>query len=275
MVPKNNNKLLKIFDRNKPLIGTIHCLPFPGSPRYNNEDVSKIISHAVVEAKKYEAGGMDGIIVENGWDIPFLKAEDIGYETVATMTAVANAVIKAVKIPLGIIINWNAAIASLAVAKITGAHFIRVNQWVNAYIANSGYIEGESGKVLRYRSNIGANNVKIFADVHVKHGAHAIVADRSLQEQAHDAEYFDADVLIATGSCTGNATSIDEIKEIKEGTTLPVLIGSGLSIENAQTLMGIADGAIIGSSVKKDGVWWNDVEVEQVKALVAEVNKLR
>src|SRR5437773_2087238 len=83
---------------------------------------------------------------------------------------------------------------AIGVAKAGGASFVRVNQWANAYVANEGLVEGEAGKVLRYRAAIAAEHVRIFADVHVKHGAHAIVADRPLEELARDIEFFDADV---------------------------------------------------------------------------------
>jgi len=105
-------------------------------------------------------------------------------------------------------------------AAATGARFIRVNQWANAYVANEGIIEGQAAHASRYRSRIGAHPIKVFADVHVKHGAHAIVADRTLAEQTEDAEFFDADVLIATGSRTGDAAALDEIAGIKASDTV-------------------------------------------------------
>jgi uncharacterized protein len=94
----------------------------------------------------------------------------------------------------------------LAVAKAAGAQWVRANQWVNAYVANEGFLDGPAPKAMRYRRAIDATDVRIFADVHVKFGAHAITADRSIDEQARDAEWFDADVLIATGTRTGSPT---------------------------------------------------------------------
>jgi hypothetical protein len=96
-----------------------------------------------------------------------------------------------------------------------------------------------------------------------------------VEEQAGDVEFFDADVAIATGQRTGDATPVSEINVVRSGTTLPVIIGSGLNAENAGELMRAADGAIVGSSLKKDGVWWNEVDVARVRALVEEVDKIR
>jgi len=234
-----------------------------------------IIQYAVEEARAYAEGGMDGIIVENSWDLPFLRPEDIWYETVATMSVVAESVREATSVPIGINVLANAGEAAIAVAKASRASFIRVNQWVNAYVSNEGIVQGDSARILRYRSMLQARDVAIFADVHVKHGAHAIVADRPVEEQARDVEFFDADVAIATGSHTGDATPIEEIENIRRGTSLPVLIGSGLSVGNAFDLMEKADGAIVGTSLKENGEWWGRVSVDRVRALVREVNRLR
>ncbi len=74
----------------------------------------------------------------------------------------------------------------------------------NAYVANEGFIEGPAAEATRYRAGLHARDIKVFADVHVKHGAHAIVADRSINELTRDAEFFDADVVIVTGQRTGD-----------------------------------------------------------------------
>jgi len=275
MLPKKGDVLLKLFSSAKPLIGTIHCSAFPGSPRYKGESMNSIIQYAVEEARAYAEGGMDGIIVEDSWDLPFLRPEDVWYETVTTMSVVADSVREATSLPIGINVLANAGEAAIAVAKASRASFIRVNQWVNAYVSNEGIVQGNSAKILRYRAALQAQEIAIFADVHVKHGAHAIVADRPVEEQARDVEFFDADVAIATGNHTGDATPIDEIEKIRRGTYLPVLVGSGLSVANALDLLGKADGAIVGTSLKENREWWGRVSVDRVRELVREVSRLR
>jgi membrane complex biogenesis BtpA family protein len=273
--PLRPSPLDRLFKVSKPLIGDIHVVPLPGTPRYRARSMEEVVARALADAKAYEKGGMDGVIVENHGDIPFLKPQDIGPEIIAAMAVVAKAVREALSIPVGINLLANAALGSLAIAKASGAPFIRVNQWVNAYVSNEGLIEGESAKALRYRKMIDAEDVAIFADVHVKHGSHAIVGDRPVSEQARDAEFYDADVVIATGNRTGDSVSDVEIAAIHEGTRLPVIAGSGITAANAADILGRLDGAIVGSSLKVDGVWWNPVEQSRVEALVATVRALR
>lgn len=264
-----------IFPARWPLIGDVHLAPLPGTPRYRGETMEEIIGRALDDARAYAGGGMDGLIIENHGDIPFLKPAAIGPEIIAAMTSVACAVAREVSLPIGINLLANHAIGALAVAKASGAQFVRVNQWVNAYVSNEGVIEGESAAALRFRRQIGAEGVAIFADVHVKHGSHAIVGDRTVSEQASDVEFYDADVAIATGNRTGDAIPVTEIGAIREGTALPVIGGSGIALGNAEELLGLLDGAIVGSSLKRDGVWWNPVEQDKVMALVAVVTKMR
>lgn len=264
-----------IFPVRKPLIGDIHLPPLPGTPRSRGESMAAIIERACRDAQAFAQGGMDGVIVENHGDIPFLKPADIGPEIVAAMAVVAAAVREACGLPMGINVLANGAVAGLAVAKASGARFIRVNQWVNAYVANEGVIDGESARALRFRRQIDAEGVAIFADVHVKHGSHAIVGDRPVNEQASDVEFADADVAIATGNRTGDAVPESEIAAVRGGTRLPLIAGSGVTADNAPEILGRLDGAIVGSSLKEGGVWWNAVETSRVRRLVETVKPLR
>lgn len=265
----------ELFGTSKAIIGVIHSLALPGSPSYQGASMESLAAFAVEEAQRYARGGVDGLILENHGDIPFSKPEDIGPETVAAMSVLARHVRMHVELPLGINMLANAAVPALATAHASGSTFIRVNQWANAYVANEGIIEGPAAKAMRYRTWIHAQRVKVFADVHVKHGAHAIVADRSIPELARDAEFFDADVVIATGQRTGNAASIGEVSEIAESTHLPIVIGSGVDVENVADLLSVADGAIVASSLKEDGVWWTPVSERKVAAFMKVVHEIR
>lgn len=275
ILPPKPDALAEIFGVLKPIIGMIHLLPLPGAPRFPGGDLGPVLEFALNDAWALREGGVDGLIVENAGDLPFSKPEDIGIETVAAMSALVGPIMKESGLPVGINVLANGALQGLAVAKATGARFVRVNQWANAYIANEGFVEGPSARALRYRSAIKGDDIRIFADVHVKHGAHAIVADRTLAEQTRDVVFFDADVLIATGQRTGDATELSEIEGIKSHTTLPVIVGSGLRSDNAFQILSAADGAVVGSSLKKDGVWWNPVDVGRVRALMDVVNGVR
>lgn len=275
VLPPKPNALEALFPVRKPVIGVIHLPPLPGAPRYAGEPVKDIYAAALRDARTLAEGGIDGIILENASDMPFPRPDDIGPETVAALTAACLEVRGAVSTPIGITCVANGVIPALGIAKAVGARWVRANQWVNAYVANEGILNGPAPAAMRYRARIRAEEVAIFADVHVKFGAHAITADRSIAEQATDAEWFDADVLIASGTRTGSPTQPREVEEVKDGTNLPVIVGSGLSADQVPALFRIADGAIIGQWLKHDGRWWNAVDPRRVEQLMTAVGRAR
>ncbi len=264
-----------IFGRRKVVVGVIHSLALPGSPAYDGRPFADIVAFATDEAKRYQDGGVDGLIVENHGDIPFSKPEHLGPETAATMAVMTDAVRRATGLPLGVNVLANGANQALAVAKAAGADFIRVNQWANAYVANEGFVEGPAALATRYRSMLHAQGVRIFTDVHVKHGAHAITADRSIAELARDVEFFDADVAIATGQRTGDSATMAELETIASGTSLPLMVGSGVNPDNVADIFGIADGVIVASYLKQDGVWWNPVDPTRLRTFMTAANQAR
>lgn len=275
VLPSKPDALREIFGLPKPVIGVVHLHPLPGAPRYRGEALREIYAAGVEDARALAQGGIDGIMVENASDMPFAPPDAIGPETVAGLTAACMEIRAAVDTPIGITCVANGAIPGLAVAKAVGARWVRVNQWVNAYVANEGILSGAAPAAMRYRAAIDAREVAIFADVHVKFGAHAITADRSIAEQATDAEWFDADVLIATGQRTGSPTERREVEEVREGTNLPVIVGSGLAPEQVPDLFLVCDGAIVGQWLKRDGLWWNPVDPRRVERLMEAVAQTR
>lgn len=267
--PNPASAVRDIFGRDQVVIGVVHCPALPGSPTYRGEAIDTLYDRALKDAAAYTKGGVDGLIIENHGDIPFLKPSDLGPETAAHLAVITDRVRRETALPLGINVLANAAIDALAVAKAGGARFIRVNQWANAYIANEGFIEGEAAKALRYRMLLKAEDIRIFADSHVKHGAHAIVADRSVEELTRDLAFFSADAVIATGQRTGDTAGFEEIDLIRDATHLPVLVGSGVTKDNVAAILARTNGVIVASSLKTGGVWWNPVETARVKALMA------
>ncbi len=275
LLPPKPDALAAIFGRQKPIIGVIHLDPLPGAPRYAGEDVDDIYAACARDATRFAEGGVDGIIVENYFDLPFARPEHIGFETVAGLTAASLRAQAASGLPIGITCVANGIVPGLAVAKAIGGRWIRANQWAHAYVAPEGLINGPAGEALRYRSFLRAPEIAVFADVHVKFGAHAITADRSIEDQARDAEFFDADALIVTGTRTGAPPTADDIECVKKVTSLPVLVGSGLEADNTRDLLSVADGAIVGSWFKENGEWWRPVDPDRVANLMARVRQLR
>ncbi len=265
----HDNALKAIFGREtRVLVGVVHLLPLPGSPDYAGGGAEAIYERALSDARAYAATGFDGLIVENHGDIPFLKPNDIGPETAAHMAVAAERIRQETGLPLGVNVLANAALHALAVASAAQARFVRVNQWANAYVANEGLIEGAAALASRYRRLLGARDVRIFADAHVKHGAHAIVQDRPIAELVRDVEFFNADVVIATGQRTGHTADLAYLRGIREAASLPVLVGSGANVANVGDLLSIVDGVIVASALKVDGSWWNAVDPARAKEFV-------
>lgn len=258
----------QIFGRPKALIGMIHCPPFPGSPRYRGETLDQIYDACLRDAEGLIGNGLHGLIVENHGDVPFSKPDEIGPETSAFMAVVVDRIKREFGVPMGINVLANAPIPAFAVARATGSAFIRVNQWANAYVANEGFMEGRAAEAMRYRSALRGEDIKVFADSHVKHGSHSITADRSVAELTRDLAFFDVDAVIATGQRTGNSATIEEIKEVADATSLPVLVGSGVTQENIAQILTRASAVIVASSLKEGGVWWNPVDPARVRDFV-------
>lgn len=271
------SRLNQLFSVSKPIIGMVHLRPLPGSPRYDpiNMDMKRILAIARDEAKMLEDAGVDGVQVENMWDIPYLPGRDIGPETVAALAVGVHEVSQCVSIPTGAECHMNGADLALAAAVAGGAKWIRVFEWCNAFISQSGYIESIGGKVARMRHNLGADGIACLCDVNVKHGSHFIIHDRSVAEQAMDVEAQDGDAVIVTGFDTGMPPTVERIDECKKCVQLPILLGSGLTAQNARELLAHADGAIVGSYFKEGGNWKNAVDPQRTRAFIREIEALR
>jgi membrane complex biogenesis BtpA family protein len=257
-----------LFKTAKAVIGVVHLAPLPGAPRYDGEGVDAIYDRALADARAYLDGGCDAVMVENHGDIPFAKPDAIGPEVPAHMAVIADRIHTRFGKPVGVNVLANAPIPALAVASAASAGFIRVNQWANAYVANEGLLDGEAAAAMRYRAQLRAKGVRIFADAHVKHGAHAITGDRAVEELVRDLVFFDVDAIIATGQRTGHPADLGYIQQIKAASDLPTLVGSGVNADNVAAILAIADGVIVASSLKQDGVWWNPVDPGRVRGLV-------
>jgi membrane complex biogenesis BtpA family protein len=260
-----------------PVIGMVHLRPLPGSPGYrpSSFNMEQIIEIAVEEAKTLEAAGVDGVQVENMWDIPYVPGCDIGPETVASLAVAVYAVRQAVAIPVGCECHMNGADTALAAAVAAGASWIRVFEYCNAFISQSGFIDAIGGKIARMRRQLDAEHIAFLCDVNVKHGSHFIINDRSVPEQAMDVDAQDGDAVIVTGFDTGMPPTVDGVKACKAVTDLPVFLGSGINLDNIESMFEVADGAIIGSAFKEGGHWKNPVDYNAAKTFMDKLKQLR
>ncbi|RMF74219.1 MAG: hypothetical protein D6744_14740, partial [Planctomycetota bacterium] len=225
----------------KRLIAMVHVRALPGTPRAA-ATVTEVCDIARREAHQLIDAGFDAILIENMHDAPYLSGA-VGPEIVAAMTAVGCAIRRDIKAPLGVQVLAAANREALAVALACGADFVRVENFAFAHVADEGLMPtAAAGPLLRYRRQIGAEHVRIFADVKKKHSSHAITADIDLAEAARAAEFFGADGVIVTGSATGRAVDPDDIAAARSAVDLPIWLGSGVSAGNVGDLWAAADG---------------------------------
>lgn len=258
----------------KALIGMVHVGALPGSPA-NKHTLPDLALRAAGEARVLADAGFDAVMIENMHDRPYATAH--GPETTAAMTAVALAVREVIgDIPLGIQVLSNGEREALAVAVACGGAFIRCENFVFAHVGDEGLMpRAAAGDLLRYRKSIGAEHIKVFADIQKKHASHAITGDLSIRGLAKAAEFFLADGVIVTGTSTGEATSLADVTSVRGAVKLPVLVGSGVAPEQLGDLFQHADALIVGSWIKKSGRWQNAVDPKRARALVKEASRVR
>jgi len=251
-----------IFKIENPVIGMVHVKALPGTPK-NTLEPAKIIDEALQEAVLYKRAGIDSIMIENMHDVPYLKGK-VGHEVSTIMAMIAHEIKRETNLPIGVQILAGANKEALAAAKASGIDFIRAEGFVFAHIADEGIIEAQAGELLRYRKQIEANSIAVFTDIKKKHSSHAITQDVNLLDTAKAARFFLSDGVIVTGNHTGSSASLEELTELKEAIDFPVLVGSGITLENVKSYLPICDAMIVGSYFKEHGYWENELSYERV-----------
>ncbi|XP_064639898.1 uncharacterized protein F13E9.13, mitochondrial-like [Lineus longissimus] len=256
------------------VFGMVHVRALPGTPR-NSLTVQKIIEEACKEAEIYKNAGLDGIILENMHDIPYMHTESVGPEIVATMTAVCSQVRRLCpEMPLGVQILAGANKQALAVALAADLNFIRAEGFVFSHVADEGVMNACAGDIMRYRKQIGADHISVITDIKKKHSSHAITSDVDIVETALAAEFFMSDGVVITGSATGAITEVQDVKDVREAVKIPILVGSGVTVENVHNYL-MVNAMIIGSHFKKSGHWENELDVDRIVRFMERVTCLR
>ena len=250
----------------KPVIGMLHLPPLPGSPRFSG-NVPALRDRVFRDAQALVGGGVHSLMIENFGDVPFYP-QSVPNCVVAHMTVIAAEVRKRFDVPLGINVLRNDGLSALAIAHAAGANFIRVNVLCGARVTDQGVIAGIAHDLLRLRSSLQAADIKIFADVDVKHSAP--LAARPISDEVDDTiERGLADALVVSGAGTGKQTDLNKVKTVQSAARdFPVFIGSGITAESILGYESAADGFIVGTAFKKDGIATNPVDGDRVKALL-------
>lgn len=255
------------FASEKPVIGMVHLHGLPHS--YDEEGIDQVLRSAVNDAEKLARGGVDGVIVENFGDSPFSKK--VSKRTVSFMTLACKEVKEMVDIPVGINVLRNDWEAALSISSILGLSFVRINVFTGLVATDQGLIEGEASHIHDFKRSHGLET-EIWADVHVKHGTPLHPTD--IVESAREARRRGkADRIIVTGEGTGHPVDMNDLKKVKRAVDISVVAGSGVDPDNIQQMMETADGVIVGTYLKEDGIVTNPVSLERVEKLVEKIDR--
>lgn len=263
---------MDVFDTDTPIIGMVHLPPLPGAPGFEG-DRGTIRERLHRDASALEAGGVDGIMLENFGDTPFYP-DRVPRHVVADIAALAASLRERVSVPFGVNVLRNDARSALGIAAATGGTFVRVNVHTGARLTDQGLVEGMAHETLRLREHIDAD-VAVFADLDVKHSAP--LAERPLEAELGDlVERGGADAVVVSGAGTGAAVEtgfLDRVVECRDarGLDIPVFLGSGVTPETAPDLLSLADGAIVGTALKQGDETTNLVDEAAVERLIESV----
>jgi membrane complex biogenesis BtpA family protein len=247
----------------KFLAAMVAVLPLPGAPLYDGDD-RRVIDHALSDVEAYSSAGVDSILFENDHDLPYIQPP-LDERGIALMTRIVKEARSRFDGPIGIQMLEAANITSLEIAAEADLDYIRVEAFVFAHVGGSGVINGSAGKILRRRRELEAERIKVFADVKKKHGSHSLTIDLDIRDEIMQAEFFLADGVIVTSQFTGINPDKEDLLKARSATRLPVLIGSGMTPENIQEYLPLADGFIVGSCFRKEGRFLEALEPERLQ----------
>lgn len=257
--------LHRIFRKDKFIIGMIHLPALPGTADGKCARFSDLSKYALQELDALQSGGVDGVIVENFWDLPYFP-ECVDTVTVAAVASLAGIIVEHASVPVGINVLYNDFRAELAIARAVNAAFIRAEVFVDPAVSETGVIPASSARMIRERAALNAEEIAILADVHGKNTQ--VLWDREITESAVDAETRGlADAVIVTGAGTGKSASLDDLRRVKEKINIPLLAGSGVKPTTLKDLFSVCDGVIVGSYFKEGGNIRSKTDIDRVREL--------
>lgn len=264
--------LIKGLNKSKIIIGMVHFPALPGSPLYDEKKgIEWITSRVREDLLALQDGGIDAVMFCNENDRPYTLNADIA--SVAVMARIIGELMNEIKVPFGVDVLWDPK-AALALAKATGASFIR-EIITGTFVSDMGLWNTSVGEVYRYKKLLDAANIKVFFNICAEFASS--LDKRSIEEIARSVVFSSlADAVLISGPMTGMPPSRETLERVKKTVKdVPVLVNTGVNLENVEELLSIADGAIVGTSLKKDGVTWNSVDPKRVRRFMEKVETLR
>jgi membrane complex biogenesis BtpA family protein len=264
------NWLQALTGETKSIIGMVHLPALPGTPLYDESTgMTGIRDWVKRDLDALQSGGIDAVMFCNENDRPYNL--DADFASVAAITDVVASYRDELSVPFGVNVLWDPN-ATLAVAAATGAAFCR-EIFTGAFAGDFGLWVRSAGDAWRYRRQIGAQNVKMIFNINAEFAAP--IAPRPIADVARSVVFSSTpDAICVSGPITSEAADASALAEVTSaisGSGVPVLVNTGFKVANAAELLAFADGAIVGSSLKVDGITWNPVEQARVKALMTEV----
>jgi hypothetical protein len=265
------NALERIFGTQRPLIAMCHLHALPGRPRHDvAAGIDGIVERLARDVAALQDAGVDGLLFCNEHDIPYQL--QVGHEAVAAMAAAIGRLRAELRLPFGVDLLWDPR-AALAVARATGAAFVR-EVFTGVYESDMGLMAPSLGELAAYRHAIGADGVALFSSLTPEFSRS--VSGRPVAERARSAAFLGVDALLVSGQMAGVSAELDDLREAKDAApAVPVLANTGVTEENLGRILKVADGVIVGTSLKVDRMIWNPVDPDRARRLVELAGMLR
>ncbi len=250
----------RVFGDGKPVIGMVHFGALPGSPLYDKErGIAKLVEAAGKDLAALQSAGFDAVMFGNENDRPY--EFEVDRASTATMAYVIGQLRDQITVPFGVNLLWD-PMSSIALAAATGADFVR-EIFTGTYASDMGPWTPAAGKAMRYRDRLGRGDLAMLYNVSAEF---AYSLDRRpLPDRARSAVFSSIpDAVLVSGQITGEAAAISDLKAVKAALPgTPVLANTGVKHETVAEVLTVADGCIVGSSLKVDGDTWNAVDPER------------
>ena len=256
--------LERIFGTVKPVIAMLHFPGLPGRPLHDRAAGPAHLTDVVGrDLAVLQDAGVDGVMFCNEADYPYQLA--VGPEIPAAMAAAIGMLRSDVRVPFGVNILWD-PMASLALARATGARFIR-EVLTGVYESDLGMIEPAIGEIAGYRTMIGADDVAFFDNIQPEFAS--AIGGRGVAERARGAAFLGMDAILISGPAAGVQFEMRDLHTAKDAVPdTPVIANTGVRADRIAEIFEVADGAIVGTSLKVDGVTWNPVDRDRAMRLM-------
>jgi|TARA_B100001093_G_scaffold193960_1_gene186489 hypothetical protein len=263
----------KIMKNSKLIIGMIHLPPLPGTAHYDkSKGMNYILDVAYEDMTALQNNNIDSFMFGNEGDRPYiLKASN---ETLSAMSFVIGQLKKEIKIPFGVNYLWD-PVATVSLACAADADFAR-EVFTGVYDSDMGLWEPKAAEALKLRSDLGNTKLKLLFNINAEFAAP--IGERTISQKAKSAVFSStADAICVSGPITGESVDISNLEEAKKSlnNTVPLFANTGVKLETLESILNVADGCVVGTSLKHDGITWNQIDGERVKKFMDKVNEIR